>query len=681
MFGTPIDSHRAAADAGGNGAMSREGDGMGERLLDDLATGTQGKPAHSFWSKPNIRGFDGWGDRFYDYWKAYGLALINGIPQVQQDTMLKNIGLPHVAKWLQGTTFQIGMQTLGTALPGHGILYTDRYNHQMLAEDSKGEVRSVDYAQLYTLFPPVTEEDPQAESRWPKLVLTSHHARGGSLKDMTSITHGIESLMKQCFKTNGHEKHFAPLEFETGDLWHPERTGKPNAQKLMIAYACDVDKNPFLNGAAMLRRVNELETHAGRNPKNSARNPDMYRDASQSAFRLAKVMLQCLVTEPERIDPNFAGFSLKQPGLSSAPLYIRPDAALVAQHLALIGYSKGGNVVSDAMRILVDELDQKRPDGSSLFFTPENGRFEHAAGAYVGYSPIHSMATAQNPLQGVKNIVRHIPLLSLASIEVPLSERMHLAGVRRVSVNNRFDFISGHTQLRQSKGNDEVIWVDGTRDLLGHAPADALGDKTHKGYILEDPHARRRIEEYFCALYGAAAVSNLQFHYDDKFESENRIAVIPAAGTSDKKILQHCSTIEHYLKEAGFTGVQVGPTEWNPSQILITVNEPLFLSQKHKVPSGSLRNLDADAVALKSLTAQGTIVEENVQKLMEAFREIRAHEPDLVINQAIDDDIDAHYRRMVDREAEYRADTAQEEPGKFSRAARASRPGKVGREA
>lgn len=617
-----------------------DGDGEGERLFDALGSAAQGGPL----STPEVRqGFDGLGDRIYDYWKGIGLNMVKSMPVEYQDAMLQSLGSPRAASILQGRSTQYFMQGIGAMLPGHGVLYEPHYNHKMLAEDAQGNVRALTDGQIYTLFPPATEDDPDAESRWPRLLLTASHARAGSLKDMTSITHGVESLMKECFKANDHEKHFEPMQFEMGDFWNPQAQPRdPQHKKLMIAFACDVDRNPFLNGAALLRRVEELVEHGKKSLRKLASGDpigavqDDYEYASQGSYRLAKAILQCLVTEPERIDTNFEGFLLDQPGFGATPLMLRPDFERVASSIGEVVYSKAGEVGSTALRMLRDELMQKREDGTSLVYMPDNG---HLHGGLVHYAPIHDFATKDNPYFGAQMVLRHIPVLSLAAIEAPLTKDMQLSGIRRVSINNRKDFISGHTQLRETNGNDEVIWVDGVRDFLGHAPADALGTRETKGYILKNEAARRRIEEYSCALYGAAAISNLQFYYDAAFEAENRVAIIPAAGTSDKDLLAQCDTITRYLEQEGFTGVHVGPTEWNPSELLIAVNEPLFVSARMKEQP---ETLDA---AIEN-------VAKNIEKLGEAFRHIRDNEPGLVINQRVNEDIDSHYRREVDNAAQ-----------------------------
>lgn len=573
------------------------------------------------------------GHECYDGWKDLTLQSINLLPPPLKTALQKIITVPSASDFLHSRKMAEDMRFVGNYLVGqsrvlrrkdHGLLYDPLYNHAMLAERADGKIQPVDYNQIYTLFPQATEKNPDAQRRWPRLALTSHHARSGDLKDVTSITHGIEAMMRQCFDDHADAKHPPLYGFAMGDFWHKKIPENPEHQQLMIAYACDADKNPFLNGAALLDRIITLK-------EQNSRTPDKYTHASQSAFRLAKVILQCLVTEPERIKPECKGFVAHQKDLGDMPLKLRPDAVQVAQHIALIGYSKGGNVVSDAMRILVDELSQKRSNGESVFYMQQKARYDH--GYDGGYVPIHQ----GNVLNNISVIVKNMPLLSLAALEAPLQDRYVKAGVRRVSINNKNDLISCPTPLQTSRRHDEVIVVDGTHELLGHAPQDALGTKNKKGYFLNDPHARRRAEEFFCALYGAAAISNLSFKYDDQFKNENRVVIEPAAGTSDKMILAHCDEVKKHLKEAGFTGVSVGLSEWNMSEIQIHVNESLFVDKALK-PNAVL----TDAPAKERFDAHVAQVAANVQCFAEAFKAIREKEPKLVVNQMVDDDIAAH---------------------------------------
>lgn len=624
--------------------------GLGDAYFDALA---KEAAANGGAERKSVRWTLDVGNHLYDMMKAVGHSSLDSMGPAFRNWLQAWVRTPGVSDFFQGpqtirsmraisSGLEIGAHTLGR--PSHGLLYEEAYNHKMLAEDGQGHIRSLNPEHFYKLFPPVSNQDSQAYPRWPRLVLTSHHARAGGMRDITSITHGIEAMMRQCFDGEGGRKHPPLYHFETGDFFHPQKHRDSGNQQLMIAYACDVEKDPFANGASLLERIDYLKKKAtsvchlwfGSHQGNG------HRYISKSAYRLAKIILQCLVTEPERIDAEFQGLTGEQPNLDARPLKFRADAEMVAQHIALIGYSKGGNVVSDAMRLLVDELGQQRllvddlgqQHSQGLFEYPVKSRY-HTANDNYEYRPFFEAGSNEGTSKNIASYLKNIPLLSLAAIEVPLENKYLDSGVRRVSINNKNDLISAHTPLRISRDGDEVIEVNGVKDLLGHAPKDALGNKKTKGYILNDEHARRRIEEFFCALYGAAAISKLSFKYDDQPEHKNAIIIESAAGTSNQAMLDCCPIIQRYLEQEGFTEVNVGISERNKNELKIRVAEPLFISK------GREHSSEPAALAARIVEVEG-----NIQKLGRAFTRMRDEEPALVINAIVDDNIAKHLEHV-----------------------------------
>ncbi len=576
------------------------------------------------------------GSGAYDAWKNIGEKWLNTLPEWLRDIFQQCNQSLAMRRLYQGPQMSGAMKFWGLVLKEcgdyfngnhHGGLYQEGVNHHMLIEhDGKiGKItknakdlqgRNIGF---YSLFPMISGDDPHAESRWPRLVLTSHHARSGGPKDVTAITHGIEAMMRQCFPKQEGRKHPPLYDFNTKSFFDQLKEAQQHThehhrkQHLVMGYACDVEANPFLNAAALLRRIGVLS---------SSKSDANYDETSQSAYRLAKTILQCLVTEPERIDPDFKGWIKDQKNFGSEPLKLRPDAERVAQHIALIGYSKGGNVVSDAMRLLVDELGKKRSDGRSLFYMVDKLRYESISPQDAHYVPV-SAETAKQTNRNIASIVKNIPLLSLAALEVPMAQRYKDAGVHRLSINNENDLISGHTSLMDSAAQDEVLWVKGTRDLLGHEPKHALGTKEEPGYILKNPQARRRVEEVFSALYGAAAIGALSFKYDAAHMQKNRLVIEPAAGTPDALIIDHCKAIKAALEKHRFTDVVV-PVENNLHEIQIHTHEPLFLTKQHP------NQQEIDEILA------------NLDRLKAAMDDLRDHEPKLVVNMGISDDIARH---------------------------------------
>ncbi|MFN8993518.1 MAG: hypothetical protein ACK5X3_07635, partial [Pseudomonadota bacterium] len=349
-------------------------------------------------------------------------------------------------------------KALGDVIPGAGLLYNEKYNHKFLTESDQGEIVEADIDAIVEQF-----AGKSSDKELPRIVITSSHAQGETLKDVTSITHGIESLIHH---SQGEVTPIAALRGKSTELKKP-----------IILYACDTQKNPFLNAVELMERLDELD-EISRTGK-----ADKFEKASPSARRIARLMLKCMVTEPEKIDVNDAR-PLK------IPLTLRANAEHIAQHFQLIGYSKGGNVVSDAMRCLIDELTAKDTRGQHLVWFDETTERD---------KPL-------SPDARIRNLVRNIACASFAAIELPMAQQYKDHGVRRFAVNNKYDKVADHKPYASSAG-DRKIDIEGSPELLGHDPAAALGTRDARGYFLKDERVARRLKEWFAPMFGKAAIS------------------------------------------------------------------------------------------------------------------------------------------------------------------------------
>ncbi len=445
----------------------------------------------------------------------------------------------------------------------HGVLFEPQYNHKFLTEtshspDKAGKIQTMDVDAIVKLF-----KDKKPEE-FPRLIITSSHAQGETLKDVSVITHGIEALARDSQIDAQNPKG---VELNHGFVDKGVKAG----QTLTI-YACDVRESPWLNGAALLRRINELKRIA------KTGEPDReFRGASNGAKRIAKLMLKCMVEEPDAINVDSPHFTAALQGTRAKPIVLRPDAVEIANHFQLIGYSKGGNVVSDAMRYLVYELTSKRADGKSDLFAV-NPKSPDVAG------DDHSMNQ-----QNVRNVVRGISCLALAAVETAMSDFDKAHGVRRVSVNSEQDLISAHHNFKGTK-DDERQMVQGVDKDLGHHPTDMLGSRYQneaerldeefhrRGFAHDDPRVSRRLKELFAPLYNNAAIAHVRFNGE---ANTGEVMIEIAAGTTPRMMTQarpeqggrsFLDTIQgavatSFRGAAMFKGVTLEPVKGRPDEL------------------------------------------------------------------------------------------------------------------
>lgn len=404
-----------------------------------------------------------------------------------------------------------------------GDLYKPEYNHRFLSENSNGTIVAMDDDAIVQLF---TKRGTLVDGKgeiFPHILITSSHAQGETLSDMTSITHGIAAMARD---SEGHEL----------PQGHAD-TGVAPGQTLIL-FACDVEQSPLLNGAKLLDRINELK-RIGRTGKVERD----FNDISPGAKRIAKLMLKCMVEVPpgekNPIDTSDPRCMRDIATGNAEPLRLRADAVEIAHHFQLIGYSKGGNVVSDAMRYLVSELTAKNAQGHVFAISPES-------------PTINGDGTAMTE-RNVSKIVRNIAVMALASVEVGMSDYYKAHGVRRVAINSNKDLISAHNNYADSV-HDERWIIDGDEVHVGHAPEDMMGmrvlkkDYTRlKGYAHDDPRVARRLKEFFAPNFHKAAIGALTFN---GHAHEGEVTVEAATGTSDHQMEGFAKTIETAVAKA-----------------------------------------------------------------------------------------------------------------------------------
>ena len=570
------------------------------RLYKDWHTQTRAK-IHG-WLKdgtldPQERDGSSYSGRLYKHMKNVGQGNMFGMPDslkpMMEYTLRHNV---FVHEFMRRGPVIKGFREIDAMIreihpDDHGLLYEPQYNHKFLTEDSKGKIVSMDDDAIVALFRKPGKSAAKGAERYPHIIMTSSHAQGETLEDVTGITHGIEALARDC--------EGKPL-----PLAHIDKG--VNAGQTLMLYECDVEKTPMLNAAELLDRIVELKRVAV-----TGKPETEFTHISPGAKRIAKLMLKCMAEDPSRIDVNSPEPMALLANESDGPIRLRADAVEIAHHFQLMGYSKGGNVVSDAMRYMVSELTAKNAVGNDVFEThPDNPAYALNGGA---------MSTPN-----VRDIVRSVAVMALSSIEVGMNQYYIDHGVRRDAVNNEYDLISVHRNYASNPPYDNRWMIKGVTEAAGHDPRHMMGQRVAssefpeiEGYAHKDKHVSRRMLEFFAPNFGLDAIGHVQFNGKAK---DGVVTFEAATGTTDAQISQHIATIQRELELSGLRDVRIENNHENPGFFTLTCGN---------------EHVRTD------FTQKG-----NLEKLQSAMSQLRKNDETLLISQNINDEIAAQISRM-----------------------------------
>lgn len=356
------------------------------------------------------------------------------------------------------------------------------YNGRLLVPQENGGMRPVEFDAIHALF-------KGAPERWPDLVLTANHALAREPKDIWEVANGVHHLMEQV---SGKKIDV---------IRDPANPPANAAGHVLIVSACHARENTLLNGARLLTRVHELRSRSSRFNADTEHAPgeQSAHYISPAAIQLAHTMLALLVEDPAQVgaaQSKLGDLSKYRDCLSAAigapkgPITLRADAAEVARHIKLAGYSMAGNTVTDAVRLLAYELGVE-----NAFSQKREGRDQATK---LGASDI-------------KDIVGSLNVLALAAGEVPLTGPEKSRGIHRLSILNRHDQVAGHFYVHSHShytkgGQDNLILVNGAQHGLGHDPNDAMrGDGKDIGYLAANEQARKALAEFFRPVFERGA--------------------------------------------------------------------------------------------------------------------------------------------------------------------------------
>lgn len=401
---------------------------------------------------------------YLDFWRTIGwlnplvLSLVGNFEKTIKNTT--ELSTRSVAKKMRNISH--AMWQYNNQDPDFSIPIQKGCNNCLLTHAEDGTLNVIKSDQLTPLFKAGEEKD------WPHLILTSNHARASEVKDLYELMDGICALAKDVW---GKALNLCRLTTETST--------KDAKAKNIVILACHTEKDNLLNGANLIDRRLDLEEDTNKeNPANRTLN-----HLSPAAARLAKLILKLMV-EPEsqnlidlkrsNADVNnplharpFISDDLQDKEQANAAIVIRNDAKKIAGHIKLIGYSKGANTVTDALRFFYQEC--KHLNNSLKIRDSENN-----------VRPIVD--------KDIKGIIASIALLNIASGEVPLTDvEKEKLGIRRTTILNTHDFTAGHLVNpnldRYHNKYDRLIKIAGDKEEAGHSVESSLGKKNLIGFI------------------------------------------------------------------------------------------------------------------------------------------------------------------------------------------------------
>lgn len=451
----------------------------------------------------------------------------------------------------------------------HGKLFEDKYNHKILAEGADGSINAENPDDIVRLFQR-SGPDGEKPKDYPRIVWTASHANAESEEDVTRITHGIEALARDSW--NGEKLKLA--------------SGVADAApgKTLILFGNDTKENALLNGAHLTRRVRELRAHVEKG------EPDNFEYMSPGAKRLSRLMLACMCENyfgpnGERLFDINDQRPLNEIFAEGGQIHLSRDARRIAQHFQMFGYSKGGNVVSDAMRFLQrDLMTLDSHDKAMVWMRNDDDK-------------LHDIV--QDKEFGVRSLLRNINICSVAAREQPLTEAQKENGLRRVAFNNTHDKLTD-MYFYKSRPNDEFYVVQGVERKVGHDPADAMGDRGNPGYVLKDEDVERRMKEFFAPHHGKAAIANL-------FLEDGKVKMESAPGTADYTMMSSQHVFIEALQKAGLTNPRLIPNDYHIGVVEIESDDKLATNPE------ALRKLKVAFTDLRQ-NAKGLLIAEKILK-------------------------------------------------------------------
>lgn len=408
--------------------------------------------------------------------------------------------------------------------PQVGELAKEPYKNQILVEHADGAITPIDPLRIVSLFQATPLNGMIKPTRYPHVIVTSSHARGDSLRDVTNITHGIEAMAQGAWGTPLKLVDFAR---------NPNRTTviKPHSpDDTLILYMCDSNDNFNLNGIELQERLNERDAVL----ESGARDP--FDKVSRGTKRTAKLLLASLCEDyygddgKPKFDINDARPIAQILKDGTTELHLSDDARRILARWKGMGYSKGGETIKSALSYLREELLAPNDRDRGIVRPSHNWPEDRGLRNLGDY--------------GVRSLLSKTMALVIASPARSFSEDEKNDGLRAESYVNQHDGLLRNDHMKSS-WNDEFHAMNGLVDDP-HNPVLAMGSRTQKGWLVEDPHFKRYLQEYFASNYAKAAIANI---YVEAKTDELKIEA--AAGTPDDVMFDYAEHITKTLQAHG----------------------------------------------------------------------------------------------------------------------------------
>ncbi len=315
------------------------------------------------------------------------------------------------------------------------------------------------------------------ESEWPMLILTSNTSSARDSDDLAVIMHGCEQMYYNAY------------------------SGKPPHTPVVVSQI-QSRENSQKNGATLIRRIRHIQEDHGINETEQDTHPDQMErrnliGITPDAVRLGNLILACLLEDPSQINVSIAPdgpleenspFPDVLRDRDNAKLLLRKDAAQIMKHIKLMGFSRGGNIASDAWRYVARQMH------------PNNGAIGDHVTAKQFFTRDDSGETHVITQDELKELTSALKVMSLSAWETPMSQKERELGFHRLTFANEYDYLvtefireNGGEKAYKENLNDMLFVVSGKNNGLAHAPREAMlgerDDPKSVGYFC-DPNVK-----------------------------------------------------------------------------------------------------------------------------------------------------------------------------------------------
>ncbi len=326
----------------------------------------------------------------------------------------------------------------------------------------------------------------------PHVIVSANHA---FLESFDEDVKGVFKAYKKMYEhTNGAEgKTLATVDKE--DL---------SRDDTVMICALHTLENKYLNLAQLFNRVGEIEALHGDPMK------DKFVHTAPVAIETTAMVLRTLVAEDEigLIQPKRDEARTPHFVAEGATVHVTPEGIENLKRRIGEGFSKGGNDMRDAMRLLVHTLDSpqvKLPKGVS-----------------------------------VADVISHISLTVTALNEMKMADYYRQNGVRVMHISNGNDTIAP-VPHRPHDHADPVLNYIGIADYDGHAPSIAA-----KG-IIADERTSAHFKTTFASTNDHAALSGIHLVDDENGPDAHLLRLEVSPGTTDAIMQQAFTTLQEKL--------------------------------------------------------------------------------------------------------------------------------------